>query len=60
MLTCMRKYPVWRCKLNDTCNTENSPSRRANVRFLYGELIKSNCESAIPDSKFTDKPSCHS
>jgi len=59
-LTCMRKYPVWRCKLKDTCSTENSPSRRKNVRFLYGEPIKSNCDNAIPGMKFTDKPSCHS
>lgn len=60
ILTCMRKYPVCRCKLKDTCNTENSPSRRTNVRFLYGEPIKSNCESVIPGMKLTDEPSCHS
>lgn len=27
LLTWMRKYPVWRCKLKDTCTTEKSPAR---------------------------------
>lgn len=42
IFTCIKKYPVCRCKLNDTCNTLNSPSRRMNVKLPCGKLKTSN------------------
>lgn len=40
-------------------STGNLPSLLLKVRFLWGKLIRSNCERAMPFTKSTLRPDCH-
>lgn len=50
LLTWMRKYPVWRCRLNETCTTEKSPGKKIGILCVmlgvkWIESLKCVCEA---------------